>query len=127
MQFHISDVLTVITGHLLSRDGTDGVYRILNHMTGDNLYTHQIPRALEVCGPALIAQYPHLADAGSQWEGASESEAVAAWVARFGPEWLDVQPVSNWQRRDPLTEAVEMLGIDRVIPIRPDDADNQRN
>lgn len=127
MHLHISDVLTVITGRLLSRDGMDGVYRILNYMTGDDLYTHQLPRALEVCGPALIAQYPHLANAESQWEGASNPDAIAAWVARFGPEWPDVQPAANWRHRDPISEAVEMMGIDRVIPFRPDDADNTRN
>lgn len=127
MLFHISDVLSVITGRLLSRDGLDGIYRILNYMTGDSIYTHQIPRALRACAPALKAQYPHLADAAARWQGASTQEAIAAWVAQFGPEHLDVQPLDAWVQRNPATELAELAGADRVIVVNLDDPDNERN
>lgn len=87
-RFHISDILSGITGRLVSRGGIDGIYRILNHMTGDDLYTHQLPRAFRACAPALKEQFPDLADAESRWEGASTPEACAAWVAQFGDDEL---------------------------------------
>ena len=34
----------------------DGIYDILNFLTGDNLYTHQLPRAMRECEPWLRAQ-----------------------------------------------------------------------
>ncbi|WP_445080300.1 DUF7736 domain-containing protein [Brevibacillus laterosporus] len=49
--FHISDILSVTTGKLLSTRRMDGVYDILNHMTGESLLTHQLPRAIRVCAP----------------------------------------------------------------------------
>lgn len=128
MNFHISDVLTIITGRLVSRDGMDGVYHFLNFMTGDDLYTHQLPRAALVCEVALKAQFPHLADAELRWKDANTPEACAAWVAQFEPEYLDVQPLEAWERRDPVVEAVEMVGdIARVVSLRPDDPMNTRN
>ena len=128
MRFHISDVLTVITGYHLSRDGVAGVYRILNYMTGADIYTHQIPRALASCAPVLKAQFPHLAEAETQWSGASTQEDCAAWVAQFEPEYLDVRALDTCENRDPIAEAIGMMGdVTRVIPIRPDDPLNQRN
>lgn len=44
-RFHLGDVLSITTGHLLSPRHMEGVYEILNHMTGDQLFTHQLPRA----------------------------------------------------------------------------------
>lgn len=127
MQFHISDVLTVITGRLLSRDGVDGLYHILNFMTGDDLYTHQLPRAAQACAPVLKQQFPHLADAESRWAGANTKEACAAWCAQFEPEYLEVLPPATWESREPVAEAVDMVGVERVIPFRVDDPQNERN
>lgn len=59
-EFHIGDILTVTTGALLSPRHVEGVYDILNYMTGDNLYIHALPRAIEECGPELLRQYPDL-------------------------------------------------------------------
>lgn len=58
--FHISDVLTITTGRLVSTRHMEGVYEILNYMTGDNLFTHQLPRAGKECAPVLCALYPEL-------------------------------------------------------------------
>jgi hypothetical protein len=35
--FHLGDVLTITTGRLVSPRHMDGVYDVLNFMTGDNL------------------------------------------------------------------------------------------
>jgi len=59
-RFHISDVLSVTTGRLVSYRHMDGVYAILNFLTGDNLFTHQLPRAMDECRPWLRTQFPKL-------------------------------------------------------------------
>lgn len=58
--FHISDILSVTTGRLVSYRHIDGVYAILNFMTGDSLFTHQLPRASRECESSLRAQFPNL-------------------------------------------------------------------
>lgn len=73
-QFHISDVLSVTTGRLVSTRHMAGIYEILNHMTNDQLFTHQLPRASAECKPWLIRQYPQLADV--------DGGALDAWFER---------------------------------------------
>lgn len=59
-KFHISDVLSVTTGYLVSTRHIQGVYDILNHMTGENLFTHMLPAASDLCQPRLREQFPDL-------------------------------------------------------------------
>lgn len=70
--FHIGDILSITTGRLVSPRRMDGVYDILNYMTGDDLFTHQLIRAAEECAPALREQHPDLTDVdagGVPWRG----------------------------------------------------------
>ena len=60
--FHISDILSITTGRLVSNRHIDGVYDILNFLTGDDLFTHQLPRASRECEPWMRTQYPYLFD-----------------------------------------------------------------
>ena len=57
-QFHLGDVLSITPGRLVSPRHMEGVYEILNFMTVDNLFTHQLPRACDECGPYLVEQFP---------------------------------------------------------------------
>jgi hypothetical protein len=51
-QFTLGEVLSIATTKLLTP--FEGVYRILNWMTDDSLYTHQLPRACDECKPWLL-------------------------------------------------------------------------
>jgi hypothetical protein len=88
--FHIGDVLSITTGRLLAPAGMDAVYRILNHLTGGHLYTHQLPRAADECKPSLIRQHPWL-------DGPELREAVETLGLR-----LDA--ASDQDRRDEIVE-----------------------
>jgi len=79
-EFPLGTVLSVTTGMLVSRDHVGGLYEILNFMTGDNLYTHQLPRAGEECKPSLLEQHPELADVEVPDEFRDE-EHVWEWLA----------------------------------------------
>ena len=61
-KFHILDVLSITSGKLLSLEKMDGLYKILNFLTGEDLYTHQLIRASKTCKPYLLKTYPVLVD-----------------------------------------------------------------
>ena len=74
VKFHIGDVLSITTGKMVSPTGMDGIYKILNFMTGEDLYTHQLPRAMRVCAPHLLQQHPQLAEVQTIDTEISESD-----------------------------------------------------
>ena len=127
-QFHLGDVLSITTGRLVSPRHIDGVYDILNFMTGDNLFTHQLPRASDECKPYLVEQFPQLAttemdsaiadlsDALKSKSGKAQVEKVVAdWLAKqvskYG-EMFAVKPIpaNAHEVKNPIAEAVEMIG-----------------
>lgn len=119
-RFHLGDVLSITTGKLVSPRHIDGVYDILNWMTGDNLFTHQLPRASRECRSYLKTQFPILAD--EDGAGCPRSEHWKDWldgcVKRYG-EWFDVEPLPAHAHEfiDPISEAAEKIHPDRIIPI----------
>jgi len=118
--FTLGEVLTALTGRLLCP--IDGLYRVLNFLTGAELYTHQLPRAFRVCSPFVAQQHPDLA--ALDWSGVN-ADTWRAWLLeqeqRFGDTRpLTPIPVGAYEQQDPIDEAVEMMGGDasRVIAIR---------
>lgn len=117
--FHIGDVLSITTGRLVSPTHIDGVYDILNYMTGDNLFTHQLPRAAEQCKPELLRQHPALAAVDvseineTNWQWWLDEQ-----VAAFG-ESLTVEPLcpADYEHQDPIEELTAKIGKDRVIVV----------
>lgn len=108
-EFHIGDILSITTGHLVSPRHIDGIYDILNFMTGDNLFTHQLPRAVNECTPFLLQQHPQLesVDASSVNE-----DNLEYWLfeqaAKFGPTLLiETLPEGAHCFRNPIDELVE--------------------
>ena len=134
MKFHLGDLLTITTGRLVSPSKIEGVYKILNHMTGDNLYTHQLGRATDECAPWLRNRYPFLDSPEVAQEvkrligclelndKADHPAACKNWlefmVSVYG-EWFEVDPIPQDEHRhiDPLVEAEQMVGKDKVITV----------
>lgn len=112
-EFHIGDVLTITTGKLVSPRLMDGVYDILNYMTEDNLFTHQLPRVANECRPFLFKQYPELELVDSN---CVNKENVDEWlqkqIKKFG-EYLAVEkiPKEAHEYKSPILEAIEKLVI----------------
>jgi hypothetical protein len=121
MTFPLGDILSITTERLVSRDHMDGVYKILGYMTGDELFTHQLPRAAEECRPALLVQHPQLRDVDVPFAFTGDGhvyEWLAEQEARFGAE-LDVDPLvlKQGDYSDPIGEMVARFGPDKVLPI----------
>ena len=117
--FHIGDILSITTGRLVSPTHMDGIYAILNYMTNDDLFTHQLPRAMQECTPYLLEQYPQLANVDAN---EVNEENLQKWLAeqatRFG-EFLPVAPIQTTEYKaiDPIVEAMDLVGNNKVIVV----------
>lgn len=124
MRFDLGDVLSITTGKPVSRDHIDGVYRILNYMTGDNLFTHQLPRAAGECKGPLLAQHPDLA--GVVVPAISSQEEAEAWLDSLIPQYGRDREVAPLDSDDhtvigPLDElALRGVSPDRIVPVVTD-------
>ncbi|GAA1431824.1 hypothetical protein GCM10009601_51630 [Streptomyces thermospinosisporus] len=120
--FALADVLSVTTEKLLSRRHMDGIYEILNFMTGQNLFTHQLPDACDKAKPALLQQHPHLADVMPP-DGLDKHDLMA-WLVeaeRVHGETIEVTPLSDWEHRDPIEDLCDKVGPEKVwvMPVPP--------
>lgn len=116
--YPLDDILTVTTGRLLSRRHMDGLYDLLDYMTGDSLMTHQLPRAADACSPALLAQHPQLRDVQPPQD--IDASDLLAWVTdaeRTYGETLPVAPLEPgaWQHQNPIEELCDMVGPEKVV------------
>lgn len=115
--FHLGDILSITTGKLMSPRHMDGIYDILNFMTGDLLYTHQLGRAIKECAPFLLSQHPQLE--GIQIEGVTKdtfNSILEDLCAEYGENLL-VTPVPEHAHEfiDPRSELAEKIHPDRII------------
>lgn len=119
-QFHISVVMTVIGGKLLCQ--TEEVYKFLNYMTGESVFTHQIPRVMREAGPVLLKQHPQLK--GVTVPEFVNVDAVHAFVEALCTEYGDYvsvipMDVNEHESIDPMSEAAEMFPPDKIITVSP--------
>lgn len=104
-------------------------------MTGDDLFTYQLPGAIDECKPYLVfsqlvtaemdSTLTELGDALKAESGEAEAEKVVAdWlaeqVAKYG-EMFAMKPIPTdaHEVRNPIAEAVEMMGgPEKAIVVR---------
>ena len=115
MKFDLSVILSITTGRLLSNTHVDGVYKILNHMTGDILYTHVLPRASETCRPWIFKQHPDLANIVIAEDYKFDNAAACVKFVddlreQYGSE-LEIAPLPAgiWKSKNPIAELAEMI------------------
>lgn len=126
--FHVGDILSVITGRLVSSDGMDGVYAICSHLAGEPALTHQLPRIIREAEQPLREAFPDLATV-SVPDDLAGMDAVRAWlnlvVAEHGAT-RDVAPLGiNHTPIDPIAELL-MLRTDAEIIAVTTEADDAR-
>lgn len=119
--FPTGAVLSVLTGYLVSENRMAGVYQVLNFMTGENVYTHQIPRICREAAPVILAMHPHLRatiEEAKQVNGQNCWDWLARWKDRYGDEIaVPVMNIAEHERIDPHSELLEMVHPDRIIAI----------
>lgn len=117
MKCTTGEIISVGTGKLCC--SMDKVYEIMNFLTGDNLFTHQLPRAFEACKEHVTAQHPWLEQIN---EEDCTPETWKEWLAGvendYGTEHeLTALPPGEWLIVDPVVEAEVMFGKDKVVVV----------
>ena len=115
--FTHGQVLSVTTDKLLCEIG--GVYEILNYMTDDNLFTHQLPRASRECAPHLKKQFPQLAAINAD---TVNRDNWAVWlhdqVLEHGNEFaVEKLPKYAHEFIDPMSELAEKVHPSKIITV----------
>lgn len=105
--FHLGDILSITTSCLVSPRHMDGIYDILNYMTGISLFSHELPKAADACRGPLLTQHPDLVAIVPPHDFGADPEAgvtvwLAAQVERYG-ETREVEPLAEYPRTDPFT------------------------
>lgn len=107
-EFKIEVVLSAVTGKLVCDIGE--VYEVLNFLTGDNLYTHQLPRAGQVCRIPVFKQHPFLKDIDLSAVNPENWQEVLNQIKAVYPNMIPLTPIKNWTSIDPLEELGSMVG-----------------
>lgn len=124
MIFKIGQILSVHT-EMFYCESIDELYEFLDYMTGDNLFSTQLPRAAKTCQKHLAEQFPWLKDVDVR---GIDSSNWKPWLAnckqRFG-DYHEVEPlpIGVWMKRDPVGEAQEIAPHLKVFKIG--DGNNQ--
>lgn len=104
--FKLEEVLSAIRGILLCDIGR--VYGVLNFLTGESLFTHELPRAGQECQEPVYRQHPFLKEIdlddinGDNWK-----ERLAAIKQKY-PNEIELTPVAEYTAKHPLLELEEM-------------------
>jgi len=141
-QFSLRTLLTVTTGRLLTEpkgekdNGIADLYEVLDWMTSDSGFTHQLGRFDEECKPWLLRWFSEFGlaeaclDKLDQWISRTRDKPdapVDAWLAELQllfpgkfHAYYDVPriPQDDHERKHPWDELVAIRGTDEgIIPI----------
>lgn len=109
--FHFGDLVSVVSGKLVSPEGISGIYAVVDFVTGAPHHTHQLPRASREITPWLIEQHPWLAEVKvPHW--VHDNESLFRWlptaVEQYGElHELEPMPEGRYVPRDPIVELAE--------------------
>ena len=116
-------MLSITTGTLLCDIAE--VYEILNHVTGDNLFTHVLPRAGKFARPIILAVYPELEAVSNKLDDLQDKignattpeSGVKLWLKSLGlPEEYTLEcHKDSWLAMNPVAELESKVGKDKVI------------
>lgn len=60
--FDLDVILTVTSGRLFTN--IENLYDILNYLTNDKIYTHEIPYLMNIAKKYILSKYPQLVNVG---------------------------------------------------------------
>lgn len=117
--FAAADVLSTITGRLMGDIG--GVYKVLGWMTGEDVYTHQIPRIGREATPVVVAAHPQLqqaVDEASHVTPENWKQWRQTWEDRYGMEIAVPKfGADTHERIDPISELAEKVHPDKIVTL----------
>ena len=121
-RFHLGDVLSITADRLVSPRHTSGVHDILNFMSGESLFTHQLGRVVKECAPYLLKQFPGLDSPQMQFALGELVEMLKTPSGKKDPEklvteWMSKVISGKYGINLPLCgEYKNMLDVERLQP-----------
>lgn len=124
--FDMATILTVICKRLYA-PSIKNLYEILNYMTGDKVFTHQLIRIADEMTPVILAQYPDLQElVETEKETVTEEnfkEFLTDAIQKYGNEF-PIIPCGLFEHKviDPQEEMEQMMKgrEDKIFIIDPD-------
>jgi len=114
MKFKTEDIISSATGILVG--SIDGIYKVLSYMTSENLFTHQLPAAMDTVKDEMFKQCPWLNDVDIEHV---TTENVEAWIKeelQKHDEEYELTPVPElWGTHDPIDDMAKLLGKDQEM------------
>ena len=108
MKINARQAVTLITGHLWI-SVSEG-YLVLNSLTRDSLYTHQLGRAIDAAQEYVAKELPQLKEFIDQSGMDFNKDGIKLAneiISRFGDSF-EVSPIPNWKSMNPIAEAILM-------------------
>ena len=109
--FDLGTVMSLVSGKRFT--SMEKIYDALNFLTQSEIYTHQIPRAIDACTKHIIKTYPELAGIGDDVIINDEEECmkfISDLKMVFGDEFvLEPLPKEEYMPKNPIEEAVEIM------------------
>jgi len=100
----------------------DDMYDILNFMTQDELWTHQLPRACRAVRPVILGRHPDLVFLElTVHKVCDRDQDLPDWLGKLrrsiienrkGEDKVILEPMEKgtWEHKNTLVEACEMMG-----------------
>lgn len=110
-QFDLGAILNITTGILFT--SMDDVYEVLNYLTGDSIFIHQIPRVMDAAKPYVLSLHPELegVGAGVAINSFEDAKAFVDEQKKIYGNKLSLTPMSKtdgYSHVDPIEEAIEI-------------------
>lgn len=119
-KFHVGTVLSITTGKLMTptTPPINDVYKILQYMAGEPIWTHQIGRVMKECAPAILRQHPQLFAWRDDVTSENFRDRLVDAVNQFG-KFLEIAPLSaeDHESIDPMSELAERQHPDKIITV----------
>ena len=110
-EFDLGAILNITTKRLFT--SMEDVYEVLNYLTGDSIYTHQLPRVMPLAKAYVLSLYPELTGVGDTVEINSFDDAKA-FIKEQKKVFGNKLPLSPMEKNDgysyvdPIEEAIDM-------------------
>lgn len=110
-QFDLGAILNITTGILFT--SMDDVYEVLNYLTGDSIFIHQIPRVMDAAKPYVLSLHPELegVGVGVAINSFEDAKAFVDEQKKIYGNKLSLTPMSKtdgYSNVDPIEEAIEI-------------------
>lgn len=111
----MGSLLTLTTGRLMG--DASSAHRDLGLMVGEDIMTHQIPKALDLVVPYLAARYPDIAASEDTWpefsqdreEAARQAQQIVRELAAIHGNTFEVEPCEGWTHGTAISDFFEMM------------------